>query len=225
MRSMNGAALGFALALGAFAPSPLSAQVELYGVLARPVGAFGSVVGVFGGGGASVHVPVGRSGIFGLRLEAEIASYGYERYTAWVTPLVPNAYVDITTSNLIATAGVGPQLTLGFDALSIYGFATVGTGWFGTVSSVSDRGWGDYNIGSSVNFSDLTYALAGGGGISVALSRRVSLSFVTKFTNYGDVTYLTRGRIRENDDGTVTVYPIRSNVTIHTMRLGIGIGI
>jgi len=225
MRKTTCFTMCMALGLGPAVPNGLSAQVELYGVLARPVGAFSQSVGLFGGGGASVHFPVGRSGVFGLRFDAEIANYGHERYTVGVTSLVPQAYVDVSTNNLVATAGIGPQITLGFDAVRIYGFATVGTGWFGTVSSVSDRGWGDYGLGSSVNFSDLTYALAAGGGIAFALSRHVSLNFATKITDYGDVWYLTRGRLRENLDGTVTVYPIRSSVTIHTMRLGIGIGI
>jgi hypothetical protein len=216
-----------ALGLGAFMPSGLTAQVELYGVLARPVGAFGRVVGVFGGGGASVHVPLGRTGVFGLRFDSEIASYGHESYFVGITPLVPDAYVDVTTSNLLVTSGIGPQLTLTLDAVRIYGFGTIGLGWFGTVSSVSDHGWSNHGLGSSVNFDDFTYAVSGGGGISLALTRgrpQVLLNFATKLTNYGDVTYLTEGRLRENYDGSLTVYPLRSDVTIHSYRLGISLG-
>ncbi len=225
MRKTTCVTIGLAIGLGPVVPSGLSAQVELYGVLARPVGAFSQSVGLFGGGGASVHFPIGRSGVFGLRLDAEIANYGHERYTVGVTPLVPYAYVDVSTNNLVATTGVGPQLTLKLDAVRVYGFATIGTGWFGTVSSVSDHGWSDYGLGSAVNFGDLTFAVAGGGGLALALSRHVSLNFATKITDYGNVTYLTRGRLQENLDGTVTVFPIRSRVAIHTMRLGVAIGI
>ncbi len=227
MRRITRVALGVALALGAVVPCSLAAQVELYGVLARPVGAFRYSVGWFGGAGASVHIPVAQDGLFGLRFDAELMNYGHESYPLAVTPLVPNAYVDVSTNNLIVAAGLGPQLTLALDAFRIYGFATVGGGWFGTVSSVSDHGWDDHGIGSAVNFDDFTYAVAGGGGIALSLSRGafpVSLNFATKITNYGNVTYLTEGRLREDPGGSVTVYPVRSNVTLHTMRLGVALG-
>ena len=71
----------------------------------------------------------------------------------------------------------------------------------------------------------MTYALTGGGGFLVSLSRKVSLDMSAQWTFNGDVEYLTEGDIVDNWDGSITMYPIRSEANLMTFRFGVAIAL
>ena len=201
--------------------------IGIYGTVARPIGEFQQFVELGGGFGAYGLFNLDRSGHVGLRLDGTFVIYGHERYTAPLSLTVPRVVVDVNTNNFIATLAAGPQLTLGRGALRPYVFGTVGLAYFATVSSVGGTArYGDF--GSSTNFDDVALALSAGGGLLIRLSRGrhpVSLDLVAQTTHHGEVEYLTRGDIVDNPDGSITIFPIRSQTNLVTFRVGVLIGL
>lgn len=213
----------------AAAQRPIDPPRSVFGIggaALRPVGEFGEFVSLGGGLGLYTAIGLDRSGVMALRLDGTFVVYGHERY-AVPFPTVPRVWLDVTTDNWIMTVGVGPQLTLGTGALRLYGFGTAGLSYFATISSLSGTAH-DEAFASTTNFDDVTPALTGGGGLLLRLSRGrhpVSLDLGAQATWNGEAEYLLEGGVVDNPDGTITVFPIRSEANAVTFRLGIAIGL
>jgi hypothetical protein len=72
------------------------------------------------------------------------------------------------------------------------------------------------------------FALTGGGGFLIPLSMRrtpVLLDLGATFHRNGEATYLRKGSIRDNPDGSITIDPIRSEANFITYRIGVSIGV
>jgi hypothetical protein len=194
------------------------------GVLARPVGEFQQFVAWGGGLGLHGLVNFDRGGHLGLRIDGSFLIYGHERYST-PFPTVPRIWVDVTTDNMIFSLGVGPQITLGSGAVRPYLFGTAGLSYFATISSLD----GDYHdLARTTNFDDFAPALTGGGGLLLRLNqgrRPIYLDLSAQSTYHGEVDYLTRGDIVENFDGSVTLFPVRSNANLWTFRMGVTFGL
>lgn len=207
-------------------PAP-SFALGLNGVLARPVGEFQSFVDWGGGLGIYGLLSVDRSRHFGVRMDGSAVFYGHESYTTPFSPSIRRVLVDVSTDNFIVGFGVGPQLTLGEGPVRPYIYGTAGFSYFATVSSV--RGTADWDDGlSSTNLDYFSGALTGGGGLLMRLSRGdhpVSMDLSVQSTYNGEAEYLIRGGIVENRDGSLTLFPIRSQANLVTFRTGITIGI
>lgn len=166
-------------------------------------------------------------GLLGLRFDGSFVVYGHERYATPLSPWVPRVWVDVSTDNMILSLGLGPQLTLGNGPIRPYVFGTAGLAYFTTVSSV--KGAGDWDaFAQSTNFDDVTVALTGGGGMLFRLTRGrhpVSLDLSLQSTYHGETEYLRRGGIVENPDGSLTLFPIRSQANVVSFRAGIAIGL
>ena len=79
----------------------------------------------------------------------------------------------------------------------------------------------------SNNISDAVYSLKYGGGLRFRMgghSRRIFLDLGVERHDNGTANYLTKGDIQDNPDGTVTLFPNRSDADLTTFRLGITIG-
>ncbi|MDH3458691.1 MAG: hypothetical protein OER90_17765, partial [Gemmatimonadota bacterium] len=75
---------------------------------------------------------------------------------------------------------------------------------------------------------DYALALSAGGGFLIQLSggkHPVMLDLSAQSTYNGEVDYLTRGDIVENFDGSLTLFPIRSEANLVTFRMGVAIGL
>jgi hypothetical protein len=215
---------------------PLAAQAQyrpqpsfafgFNGVLARPVGEFQRFVDWGGGFGTYGVINLDRGHHFGLRLDGSFVMYGHERYSTVLSPTIRRVWVDVSTDNFIVGFGVGPQITLGNGPIRPYVYGTAGFSYFATVSSVS--GTADFDDGlSSTNFDYFTGALAGGAGLLFRLSRGrhpISIDMSVQSTYNGEAEYLRRGDIIENPDGSVTLFPIRSEANLVTFRTGVTIG-
>jgi hypothetical protein len=197
------------------------------GTLVRPVGEFQQFVDWGGGLGMYGVVNLSPNGLIGLRFDGSFVIYGHERYATPLSSWVPRVWVDVSTDNMIMTLGLGPQLTLGSGPIRPYVFGTAGLAYFTTVSSV--KGADDWEpFAQSTNFDDVTVALTGGGGMLFRLTRGrhpVSLDLSVQSTYHGETEYLRRGGIVENTDGSLTLYPIRSETNVVTFRAGIAIGL
>lgn len=219
----------------AFAPGVQAQLVEVHGpkvhlgiggTLARPVGDFQRFVDWGGGINLYSLVALDRERRWGLRVEGSLLVYGHESFDTPLSPTVGRVLVDVDTDNLIFGLGVGPQFTLDLGSVRPYVFGTAGFSYFATVSSAGDDYGGDF--ASSTNFDDATLALRGGLGMLVALSQGrhpLSLDFSVQSTLNGEAEYLRRGGVRDNADGSITVFPIRSEANLVSFRVGVAIGL
>lgn len=199
-------------------------KVGISGTVLTPTGEFRNFIDW--GGGLSLHfVPgVDTYGTVGLRVEGGVQWYGHESFDVWLGPRVPDAFVRITTENLIFSLGAGPQLTLGTGPVRLYGFGTAGFSYFATISSSSDTDWDV----SHTNYDDARFALAAGGGMLIQLNhsrhKPVWFDIGGQWTHNGRTRYLRSGSIVETVDGRAMIYPIYSDADFWTWRLGVTFG-
>lgn len=221
------------LALVLVLPLSLNAQglvrlskglIGFNGSLARPTGEFQQFVDWGGGLGMYGVMNFDRRNQIGLRFGGSFVVYGHESYPAQIVPHVGRIWVDVETENFIVDFGVGPQFTFGRGPIRPYVYGTAGFSYFATVSSLDGMDGGP-DFAHTTNFDDITYALTGGGGLLMSISSRVSIDMSAQWTFNGEVDYLTRGDIEDNWDGSITVYPIRSEANLMTFRFGLAIGL
>lgn len=198
-------------------------------IVARPQGDFADYVdGGLGGDLQFIH-RVGHSNV-GMRLDAGILNYGYESY------YVPDGYYgsDVTTTNNIAFIGVGPQIGLPDGRLRPYVNAHVGYSFVWTSTSVDygDDYYDDYyydDYSSSVtHLDDWSFSYGAGAGLYVPVrggDAPVSLDLGVRYHNNGEADYLREGDIVDNEDGSISLYPVRSDTDLLTFHIGFTVGI
>jgi hypothetical protein len=207
-------------------PARFRAVIGGGGTLLRPVGEFqrqvdwGGGLNLFGVWNPARSFPVG------LRLDAAIVLYGYERFTVPPSPVLPRVRLEGNTTNWIFTTGVGPQVTLGRGWLRPYGFATVGFAYYATSSEL--RGWDGGSFGNTTNFDDASGAVSLGAGTLIHLSRGrhpalLDLSAVS--VQGGTARYLRKGSLVDLPDGTVSFVPIESRTNNVQLRIGVAVGL
>lgn len=163
-----------------------------------------------------------------LRLRTDLGAliYGHERI-AMCHPVGCRIGVDLTTTNNIFFAGVGPEYAFATGAFEPYVFGTVGLSYFATISSLS--GPDDYDdYFDTTNYDDLVMAWRVGGGARVRVHsgrHPVSLDFGVERHQNGIANFLTEGDILDNPDGTITLFPNRSEANLVTFRLGVSVGV
>lgn len=222
--------LGLALAIGAGeAAAQGLREVRPKGMLgggiivARPVGEFQDFVDW--GGGLNLFGVIGLAGSdqIGLRLEGAFIIYGHESYERPFSSTIQRVWLDVTTTNSIATFGIGPQITLGRGPLRPYAYGTLGFSYFSTSSSLQGSNNAE-PFASSTNYDDATLALSGGAGLLLRLTngrKPVALDFSVNSLYNGEAEYLRKGSIQELADGTVVMVPIRSQANLVTFRMGV----
>ena len=159
------------------------------------------------------------AGVLGLRLDLGILNYGNESYTVPLSNTVRRVDVTVTTSNNIAMASIGPQITVPAGPLRPYGFATIGLGYFFTESSVAGTG-GEESFASSLNFDDVTAAITAGGGLQAPVARHLLLDLGAEYRRHREVRYLTKGDIVEQPDGGMEIRSRQSNADVILFKVG-----
>lgn len=233
-------ALAAFASIGAIAPA-LSAQTSSasrtsstlprgYGninfAVSQPLGDFNDFIGEGYGLTGGFVWNLDRDRVFGIRAEGGFVQYGSER--SRVCPFGCRVNVDVNTDNDIAFLGVGPQISVPAGFLRPYINATAGVSYFFTHSSVSGGNGTDENLFDTTNHHDAVFALTGGGGFLIPLSMRrtpVLLDLGATFHRNGEATYLRKGSIQDNPDGSIVITPIRSEANFITYRIGVSIGI
>lgn len=199
-----------------------SFSVSLVG--ADAVGDLGTVVDKGFGlqfGGA---LPMAADGHLRIRGDLGFVVYGIERlhYCGFSCRVSS----ELTTTNNILYAGIGPELVLSDGDVQPYVYGSAGISYFVTSSSLDDRdGYGPYL--QTTNYSDAVYGLWYGGGLRFRMGgarRPIFLDLGVERHDNGIANYLTRGDIVDNPDGTVTLYPNRSDADLTSFRLGVTIG-
>ena len=191
---------------------------------------------VDGGLGGSLHYihALDRDGILALRVDGGFVIYGYERQTVPLSPtLGGRILVDLTTSNDIAWIGVGPQIGVPDGRLRPYANGYVGYSYMATTSSVSssDYYYDDYyddRVFSTTNFDDWSFSYGGGAGLYIPVRggpQPISIDLGVRYHNNGEAEYLREGDIQDNEDGSITLFPVRSDTDLLTFHIGVSVGI
>ncbi|MGH9261189.1 MAG: hypothetical protein ACRD08_15080, partial [Acidimicrobiales bacterium] len=202
--------LGVAATLVLAAAPPAGAQLRevreagtagLGFVAARPVGDFGGFVGTRGGFAA--EATAGQP--FGLRVAGTALFYN-NRYD--LGPGIGR----VETHSLIASLGLGPQLTISAGPLKLYGYGTIGGGYF-TTWFAGDCGCGGY--GSSSTLDDFTLAREVGGGVQLRVSGNrspVYLHLVGRYVEHDAARYVAENGVTAGSTGSVNVETVERGV-------------
>lgn len=194
---------------------------------AQPVHEFRGHVREGYGGSAHGVYRLGASGALGMRLDLGFVTYGRERKRVPIIQNVGRVTADLTTTNNIFWAGIGPQLMVPSGPFRPYVTGSVGVAAFTTTSSLEDRETNQQFL-SDRNQSDASLATSGAAGVLIPLARGarslVMLDVGARYHNNGDVTYLTKGGVRDLPGGGVEYDTIRSRANLWTWHLGVSIG-
>lgn len=195
---------------------------------ARPQGEFRDFVDDgFGGSGHLIWQP-GRRGPLGIRLDGGVLVYGMERFVVPLSPtLGGRILVEMETTNNVASFGIGPQLGLPNGRLTPYVGAFVGMAYLYTQSSLQGT-HSDYEFANTTNFDDAALSWGGRAGVYVPVRRgpaAVSLDLGLTYQDNGEAEYLLEGGIQDNHDGTITLFPVRSDTDLLTFHVGASVSI
>jgi hypothetical protein len=194
--------------------------------VSQPIGAFNDFISAGYGLTGGFVWNFDRDRVFGIRAEGGFVQYGNERTGACLVNC--RVEVDVNTSNDIVFAGIGPQISVPAGPFRPYLNATAGFTYFFTHSSISGDNGYENDVFDTTNHDDGVFALTGGGGFLIPLSMRrtpVLLDLGATFHRNGEATYLRKGSIRDNPDGSITINPIRSEANFITYRIGVSIGV
>jgi hypothetical protein len=196
--------------------------------LARPQGEFGDYVeSGFGGNVHYIH-RLDRDGLIGIRVDGEAVTYGYERQRVLLSPTVGGRILaDLVTTNNVAFLGVGPQVGTPNGTLRPYAHGFVGVSYLFTSSSLEGSHSGE-PFASTTNFDDVTFAYGGGAGLYIPLRRGpapVSLDLGATYRNAGRAEYLREGDIVDNPDGSISLFPTRSDTDMLSFHVGVTVGL
>ncbi len=226
-----------AAALPAALPLPALAQGEpvparVFGgagfLVASPTGEFEENVGTGFGVGFWGRLPLGAGSPLGLRADFGFLNYGNETIRICVT-LPCRVTGEITTSNNIFFAGLGPELGFGNRVIRFYGGASAGLAYFSTTSSVEGENQEGSPFASSTNFDDVTFAWTAGGGVQSHIwsneRHQVRLDLGLRYHGNGEARYLRKGDVIDEPDGSVTINPQQSDTNLWTLHLGASVSV
>jgi hypothetical protein len=199
--------------------------------IARPQGEFGDYVDNGIGGDLHYIRALDDEGMVSLRVDAGLAVYGYESYT------VGDEYgylTNVSTSNNIAWIGVGPQIGVPDGRLRPYVNGYAGYSFIWTTTTLDDGYddyYDDYYYDDDVSITeqdDWSFSYGAGAGLYIPVRRGgnpVSIDLGLRYHNNGEAEYLREGDIVGNEDGTVTLYPNRSDTDLLTFHIGVSVGV
>ena len=207
--------------------SPPRGHVGITFLAADPTGEFEDFVSSAFGAGFSGRLALDPAGVLSLRADLGFLIYGHESQRVCIGGVGCRVEARLDTSNNIFYGGVGPELALPLGWVRPYANASLGFGYFNTSSSLKST-WGGDEILSTENFGDGSFSWGAGGGLESPLSRGrtpVALDLGVRYHRNGTMEYLRKGDIVDHPDGSITLFPIRSEADFVTYRLGVSIGI
>jgi hypothetical protein len=207
--------------------SDVAGTVGISFLVGEPQGEMGYLVDEGFGAQFDGAFAVAADGHLRLRADFGFMIYGHERqqYCYWA-PVGCRVGMDVTTSNAIVFGGLGPEIVLFTGAVEPYVNAAYGVSYFVTSTSLGDDGYDDY--ATTTNFDDAVMQWRVGGGLRVRVSdgrKPVYLDFAVERHQNGVADYLTEGDIQDHADGSITLYPNRTEANLVTFRMGVSFGI
>ena len=195
---------------------------------ADPVGELSHLIDAGVGGQLTAAAAMDPWGRVRMRADVGVMVYGQERRTVCFSlPVGCRVALDLTTTNLVFFGGVGPEVVLATGPVEPYLNGSVGFSYFATTSSLSGSSDLD-EFASTTNFSDAVFAWRAGGGVRLRLkggATPVALDLGVERHQNGEAEFLTEGDIVDHPDGSITLYPNRSDANYMTFRVGVTVGI
>lgn len=161
-------------------------------------------------------------GFLNLRADGGMAQYGRERLRVPLLPISGRINVDITTTNQIAWGAIGGQLQIPDGWFRPYANASIAYTDFSTESTLSGSD-DSFPSTSTQNLGDGSRAWIFGGGLNIPFGTKFTNGMLNLGARYyygGEATYLRRGDIIDNPDGTVTLNPRRSKTDLVLWQIG-----
>ena len=189
------------------------------GVLSQPKGEFASNVGR--GWGFNLHglFRLDYKGYLNLRADAGALQYGKERVDASFFGITGRVPLNLETTNNIGWIAFGPEIMIPDGPFRPYANAAIAYTDFSTTSSLSDPN-GQFEPISRQNAHDGSHAWIFGSGIMIPIGSSGALNFGGKYYYGGRATYLNKGDITDNPDGTITLHPRNSKTDMVLWQLG-----
>ena len=197
---------------------------------ADPVGEFGLNVDDGFGLQLEGRIPLDRAGFASLRIDGGGLIYGHESADlCFPPPIGCRIGAELNTTNSIVYGGIGPELAIP-GAVSPYVFATMGLSWFATTSSLSGLDdWDDEEYFSTRHLSDVVTAGRLGGGVRIQVGGTsggpVMLDLGMEYHRNGVAEYLRKGDILDHPDGSITIFPNRTEANMYLVRVGVSFGL
>lgn len=191
-------------------------------VAANPVGEMGQLVDHGFGLGLHGGVPMAADGHLRLRVDLGGVVYGWEQidYCSFTCRVVS----EVTTTNSILYGSVGPEIVLADGDIQPYVHAGAGFSYFVTSSNVDDNdGYGPYL--ETTNYSDGVFSWTYGGGLRFRAGGNTFIDLAVERLDNQVANYLTVGDVVDQPDGSVILYPNRSEADLMSFRLGVSFGL
>ena len=213
-------------AVEAQTPSVPQGYFDVALVGAQPTGDFG--VNVDQGWGVELggRYQLDPAGVLSVRGSLGFINYGNETLE-FCSLYSCRVGVDLDTQNNILFFGVGPELAIQMGPIRPYARFAVGVGYFVTTSGLSGDGCCDYTYASTNNFEDVVFQERLGAGLGLRLSngrRPVWLDLGVDYHHNGIASYLKEGDIVDQPDGSIVIYPRRSEANLWSFRVGVSVG-
>jgi len=206
------------------APGPSRFSFGGDGVMSQPKGEFASNVGKGWGFNLNGMYRIDYKGYLNLRADFGTVQYARERKDASFFGITGRVNLNLETTNNIAWGAIGPQIMIPDGPFRPYANAAVAYTDFSTTSTLSDP-YGQFQPISNQNAHDGSHAWIFGSGFQIPFGTSGALNFGGKYYYGGRATYLTKGDITDNPDGTITLHPRNSKTDMVIWQLGFTLAI
>lgn len=191
-------------------------------VISQPKGEFANNIGNGYGMDFTGMFRLDPKGYINIRGDLGGVQYGREHQNI---PLFGSGRItlDLETTNQIGFAAIGTQLQIPDGMFRPYANAAIGYTDFTTSSSLSGSD-DSFEAIHTTNAHDGSHAYIFGGGVMIPFGNRFSsgaLNLGARYFYGGHATYLKKGDIVDNPDGTVTLFPRNSKTDLVLWQLGV----
>jgi hypothetical protein len=194
------------------------------GVMSQPKGEFASNVGHGYGFDLNGLFKIDYRGYLNLRADVGGVQYGRERKDASFFGITGRVTLDLETTNSIAWGAIGPQIMIPDGPFRPYANAAIAYTVFSTTSTLTDPSSG-FQYASQDNANDGSHAWIFGSGILIPFGESGAFNLGARYYYGGRATYLNKGDITDNPDGTITLHPRNSKTDLVLWQLGFSFAI
>jgi hypothetical protein len=163
-------------------------------------------------------------GYFNLRADLGGVRYGHEQQRIGF-PVSGRIAVDLNTDNQIGFGAFGVQLQIPDGWFRPYANAAVAAMYFWTESSISGADNSE-SVLQTTNLDDWSHAWIFGGGVMIPFGKSIGALNLGARYHYGSsATYLRKGDITDNPDGSINLNPRNSKTDLVLWQLGVSFAI
>ena len=188
--------------------------------ISQPKGEFANNVPTGYGFDVTGMFRIDPKGWFNIRADIGGVQYGHERQRI-LFPTTGRVALNLDTDNRIGFGGIGLQLQFPDGMLRPYANASIAAMDFWTESCLSGTD-NSFDTLCNQNHSDWSHAGIFGGGLLIPFGKSLgSLNLVARYHYGARATYLKKGDITDNPDGTVTLNLRNSKTDLVLWQVGV----